>query len=307
VPEPQSLIIPQPGATRLYLVLKVKNPAANTRAVARVVTGVPALTAEVGGFDHEAKLVSAIGIGSEFWDLVSPQKRPKLLRPFKAIEAEGRSAPATGGDLFLHVISKRFDLNFELALRMRRQLGEMVEVMDEVHGFAYLDSRDTIGFIDGTENPHTDEERRAAAIIGDEDPGFAGGSYILTQHYIHNLEKWRTLSDQEQELVIGRRKADSEELPDDIKPPTAHIARVVIEENGEELAIVRNSSPYGTVSEQGLFLVAYCKTLDTLERMLSRMIGAAGDGLHDRLLEFTRAISGAYFFAPSLDTLKALA
>ncbi len=40
--------------------------------------------------------------------------------------------------------------------------------------------------------------------------------------------------------------------------------------------------------------------------MLSRMIGASGDGLHDRLMEFTCAVTGASFFVPSLDTLREL-
>ncbi len=304
--QPQSVIIPLPNPAALYQVLRVGNRAANGRAVARIAAGLPALTAEVGAIDPGAELVSAVGIGAELWDAISPNKRPRLLRPFKAISAGGRSAPATGGDLFFHIVSRRGDLNFELAMRLRRQLGAMVEVMDEVHGFAYLDSRDLTGFIDGTENPHNAEDRSAAALIGREDPSFAGGSYVLTQRYVHDLDKWRALSDREQESIIGRRKADSEELAEDVKPPTAHIARVVIVENGEELQIVRNSAPYGTTSEMGLFFAAYCKTPEIPERMLSRMIGASGDGLHDRLMEFTCAVTGASFFVPSLDTLREL-
>ena len=189
MPQPQSVIVPEPNSAALFVVLKVKNPAANAPAVARLVAQVPVLTAEVGAFDPDAKLVSAVGIGPAFWFVLSPQKRPRLLRPFKAISAQGRVAPATGGDLLLHIVSKRHDVNFELGLRLRRELGDMVEVMEEVRGFAYLDSRDLTGFIDGTENPHGDEERTAAAIIGSEDPDFAGGSYVLTQRYVHNLEK----------------------------------------------------------------------------------------------------------------------
>jgi len=81
---------------------------------------------------------------------------------------------------------------------------------------------------------------------------------------------------------------------------------VVIEENGQELQIVRHSFPYGTLSEHGVFFVAYCRTPEIPERMLSRIMGTAGDGLHGRLMEFTRAVSGASFFAPSLDMLQAL-
>jgi putative iron-dependent peroxidase len=106
--------------------------------------------------------------------------------------------------------------------------------------------------------------------------------------------------------VIGRRKPDSEELPDDVKPETSHAARSNLEVDGEELKIVRQSLPYGNTSEHGLFFIAYCRTPDIPEQMLARMMGAGGDGLKDRLMEFSRAVSGAHFFAPALPTLAAL-
>src|SRR5262249_6794869 len=159
------------------------------------------------------------------------------------------------------------------------------------------------GFIDGTENPKG-KARAGVALIGKEDPDFAGGSFVFTQRYVHDLEKFHGTPLAEQEGTIGRRKRDSKELPDKVKPPTAHISRVLTEEGGEELEIVRHSFPYGTVSEAGLFFIAYTKTLDTTEKMLARMFGSAGDGLHDHLMDFTRAVSGATFFAPSVKTLK---
>ena len=303
--QPQSGIIPQPHQNALFLILRVRDPAINGPAVARVVAGVPALVGRAGTIDPTAKLVCTVSLGPEFWDVISPGKRPLGLRPFRAIEAGGRSAPSTGGDLLFHIISKRADLNFELATRVRNRLGETVEVMDEVHGFRYLDSRDLTGFIDGTENPKG-KERAKVALIGAEDSAFAGGSYVFTQRYIHNLKKWAGVPRKDQEKVIGRRKRDSKELSEKDKPPTAHISRVVIEERGEELEIVRHSFPYGTVSESGLFFIAYSKNLDIPEKMLSRMMGITGDAMHDHLMDYTRAVSGATFFAPSLAVLRAL-
>ncbi|MBZ0253447.1 MAG: Dyp-type peroxidase, partial [Candidatus Methylomirabilis sp.] len=215
------------------------------------------------------------------------------------------SAPATGGDLLLHIHSNRPDLNFELAMRARRALGPAARVLDEVHGFRYLDARDLTGFIDGTENPKG-AERAEVALVGKEDAAFAGGSFVIAQRYVHDLAKFGKASLAEQEGTIGRRKKDSVELSDKKKPASAHIARVVIEEDGEELEIVRHSFPYGTTSEHGLFFIAYNKTLDTFEKMLRRMFGVSGDGLHDRLMDFTRAVSGGFFFAPSLETLAKL-
>ena len=307
MPRPQAGIIPEPSPCALFLLLRVGQPATDASAVAGVAAGVPGAVGRVGAMDPRAKLLCTVSFGSDFWDIVSPGRRPAGLRPFRAIEAGGRRAPSTGGDLLFHILSRRHDLNFELARRVRAALGEMVEVMDEVHGFRYLDSRDLTGFIDGTENPKGAKARAAAALVGHEDRAFAAGSYVFTQRYVHDLSTWATIPTSEQEKVIGRRKRDSRELSDRAKPPTAHISRVVIEEAGAELEIVRHSFPYGTVSEAGLFFIAYCRTLDVPEKMLSRMIGNSGDGRHDHLMDHTRAVSGATFFAPSLEDLKSLA
>ena len=301
--QPQGGILPEPTRSALFLILRVRNPAQDGGAVVRVSTRVPALAAKVAGTDRRSKLVCTVGVGSQFWDVISPAKRPKSLRPFKAIDTR---APNTGGDMLLHIVSQRPDLNFELAMRIMNQLGETVDVMDEVHGFRYLDTRDLTGFIDGTENPKG-KQRAVVALIGKEDPDFAGGSYVFTQRYVHDLKKWATVPLMEQEGAVGRRKKDSKQLSDKVKPPTAHISRVVIEEHGEELQIVRHSFPYGTVAEAGLFFIAYTRDLAIPEKMLSRMFGTSGDGLHDHLMDFTRAVSGATFFAPSLKVLNALA
>jgi putative iron-dependent peroxidase len=302
---PQAGILPEPREHAWFLILTVRDAAAAGPAVAKMLAGVPALTDQVAARDPRAKLTCTVAIGAELWSVISPGRRPRGLRPFAAIDAEGRRAPNTGGDVLLHLISKRPDLNFELARHIRGALGDRVTVMDEVHGFRYLDNRDLTGFIDGTENPKG-KARAAVALIGDEDPAFAGGSYVFTQRYVHDLARWASIALKEQEGAIGRRKRDSKELADSVKPPTAHIARVVIEENGAELEIVRHSFPYGTVSEAGLFFIAYTRDLGITEKMLRRMMGTSGDGLHDHLMDFTRAVSGATFFAPSLKLLKSL-
>lgn len=305
MPDPQSAILPEPRESALFLVLGVRDAVAQCQSVAHVLARTPSLTEELAALDPRAQLVSAVGIGSDFWNLVSPRRRPAGLRAFRSVAADGRVAPATGGDILFHIVSGRHDLNFELGAKLIRELGAAVEVREEVHGFRYLDSRDLTGFIDGTENPKG-AERAEVALIGGEDRDFAAASFVFTQRYVHDLRKWMALDTRDQERAIGRSKRDSEDLGD-AKPPTAHISRVTIEEDGKELKIVRHSFPYGTVSEAGLFFIAYCRSLDIPERMLSRMFGTAGDGMHDRLMEFTTPVSGATFFAPSLTVLKSLA
>ena len=303
---PQSAILPEPSQSALFAILRAPERARDAARLAAVAAGIPARTAKLARSAPAARLVSAVSFGPELWDAISPGSRPQAFRAFRPIEAGSLRAPATGGDLLLHVVSRRHDLCFELAQQVRREIGGAAEVMDEVHGFRYLDTRDLTGFIDGTENPKGAKARGAAALIGKEDARFAGGSFAFTQRYVHDLARWNELPVAEQERAVGRRKRDSRELSDRAKPESAHISRVVIEEDGRELEIVRHSLPYGTTSEHGLFFIAYTRDLAIPERMLARMFGTAGDGIHDRLLDFTRAVSGANFFAPSLRVLRSL-
>jgi putative iron-dependent peroxidase len=135
----------------------------------------------------------------------------------------------------------------------------------------------------------------------------AGGSFVIAIKWMHNLAAFNALAERDQEGVFDRTKLASIELDDDIKPPTAHIARVVIEDdNGEELEIFRRSVPYGTVSELGLYFLAFSADISRFERMLARMYGMTGDGLSDHLMAFTRAVSGSFFFAPSVEALAAM-
>lgn len=304
VHKPQGGILPEPGAHAVFLVLDVVDRGA-ARDVGRAAAGAADRVTALARAAGRAKLAAAVSFGSDLWDRLFP-RRPAHLRPFCALQIDRRVAPATHGDVFVHLTSDRADLAFELAAALRTEMGRAVEVTEEVHAFRYRDARDLTGFVDGTENPKG-KARAPAALVGDEDAAFAGGSYVFTQRYVHDLARWNVLPVAEQEGIVGRRKKDSEELSGARKPPTAHISRVVVEEAGAELEIVRHSLPYGTTTEAGLFFVAYMRRPDIAERMLRRMMGAADDGLHDHLMDYTRAVSGAHFFAPSAPMLASLA
>jgi len=304
MPTPQPGVLLTGGVHAYFLTFTVVAGAERTalrKAIRDIHPSARALATKV----KRAKLLCTLGIGSELWDRLSPARRPAGLRPFRAVNADGRVAPSTGGDLFLQLTSDRHDLNLDLAMGLVRRLQPVATMTEEIHGFRYRDSRDLTGFIDGTENPKG-KARAAAALIGDEDRPFASGSYVAVQRYVHDLERWRGLDDREQEQIIGRTKRGSVELPKAKKPRTAHISRVVIEQDGAELQILRQSYPWGTVREAGLYFAAYTKSLDVFDVMLARMMGTTGDGLHDRLMEFSRAVTGATFFVPSLETLSSL-
>ena len=304
MPTPQPGVLPAGGAHAYFLTLTTSDGVERTaliRAIREILPTARALATR----EKRAGLLCALGIGSGLWDRLSPASRPAGLRPFRAVEANGRVAPATGGDLLVQISSGRHDLNVDLAMGLVRRLQPVAAVTEEIHGFHYRDSRDLTGFIDGTENPKG-KARAVAALIGAEDRCFAGGSYVAVQRYVHDLERWRQLDDREQERIIGRTKRSSVELSKSKKPETAHISRVVIEQEGKELQILRQSYPWGTVREAGLYFVAYTKSLDIFDLMLARMMGATSDGRHDRLMEFSRAVTGATFFAPSMETLASL-
>ncbi len=258
--------------------------------------------------DIEAGLSCVMGFGSEAWDRLFGEPRPAELHPFREIRSGDRHAVATPGDLLFHIRAKRMDLCFELAAQIMAALADAVAPVDEVHGFRYFDDRDLVGFVDGTENP------RGAAVldavfIGDEDAPFAGGSYVITQKYLHDIKGWNALSTEAQERIIGRRKLTDIELSDAEKPTSAHSALTVIEENGKEIKILRDNMPFGNVTrgEFGTYFIGYSRSPRTTEQMLENMFVGRPPGNYDRLLDFSTAVSGNLFFVPSMTFLDGVA
>lgn len=294
------------GLTRaaIFLVVTLK-PDAQASACGRAVCGdVATLVRSIGSRVLDGRLCCVVGVGSAAWDRLYGAPRPKELHPF--IEITGKHhAVATPGDLLFHIRAERMDLCFELATQLMTRLGDAVAGADQVSGFGYFDSRDLIGFVDGTENP-ADDEAREAALVGAEDPGFAGGSYVITQKYLHDLQGWNAVPVAEQERIIGRGKLDNIELDDDAKPSYAHNALTNIVEDGRELKILRSNMSFGDAArgEYGTFFIGYACTPTRIEKMLRNMFIGNPPGNHDRLLDFSRAVSGNLFFAPPAGFLE---
>ncbi|MCR6631945.1 MAG: Dyp-type peroxidase [Magnetospirillum sp.] len=299
----QSAICADTGNYGLFITLAVAE--GKGMAVRRAAAKLPALTRAVADKLGEPALVSALGIGAAAWEAVVGGPKPRGLLPFEPLADGSRVAPATPADLFLHIHSPRHDANLVLAREFLRSLDGGATVIEEVMGFKHLGGRDLTGFVDGTENPEGDERPEVALVA--EGDAFAGGSFVSLQRYVHDMALWDRLPVAEQEKTVGRTKEDDEELDDEVKPPTAHIARVVIEEDGEELEVLRHSLPYGLTRECGLYFVAYCASPGPFRRMLKRMVVRDQDGHYDHLLDFTRAVTGASFFTPSENFLEGLA
>ena len=282
-------------------------PGASNRAVVRSLCGdFAALIRAVEFRDIEAGLCCVMGVGSEAWDRLFGDPRPAELHPFREIKAGSRHAVSTPGDLMFHIRAKRMDLCFEMATQIMVRLGDAVSPVDEVHGFRYFDDRDLLGFVDGTENPRG-EAVVEAALIGDEDAAFAGGSYVIVQKYLHDMDGWNALSTEAQQRIIGRSKLSDIELDESIKPTSAHSALTTITENGKELKIVRDNMPFGQVGkgEFGTYFIGYCRTPRVTEQMIENMFVGRPPGNYDRLLDFSRAVTGILFFVPSATFLDA--
>jgi putative iron-dependent peroxidase len=297
-------VISQPVTAKLtpaaiFLVVTLKPEPQHARTVRALCGDLAALLRAVGFRDLEGRLSCIMAIGSDAWDRVFEQPRPADLHPFREIKGV-HHAVATPGDLLFHIRATRMDLCFELAAQIMAKLGDAVASSDEVKGFKYFDDRDLIGFVDGTENP-VDQDALDATLIGDEDPDFAGGSYVIVQKYLHNLPSWNKVPVEEQERIVGRTKLSDIELDDAVKPSYAHNALTSIVENGEELEIVRANMPFGDTGkgEFGTYFIGYARSPHRIEQMLINMFVGRPPGNYDRLLDHSRPVTGTLFFVPS--------
>jgi putative iron-dependent peroxidase len=302
---PDALIaLAQPVAAPLtraaiFLVVTVK-PGSDSRAAVRsFCADLAKLTRAVETRDLEAGLSCIMGIGSEAWDRLFGAPRPALLHPFREIRAGERHAVSTPGDFLFHIRAKRMDLCFELATQIMARIGDAVSPADEVHGFHYFDDRDLIGFVDGTENPRG-QAAVDAVLVSEEDAPFAGGSYVIVQKYLHDLKGWEGLPTEAQERIIGRKKLSDVELDDAVKPSSAHNALTTIVEDGKEVKILRDNMSFGRPghSEFGTYFIGYSRSPRTIELMLENMFIGRPPGNYDRLLDFSRAVTGNLFFVP---------
>jgi porphyrinogen peroxidase len=304
-PTPQPLLSPLTAAA-IFVVLTI-NPGGED-VVRDLLDDLTGLERSVGFRLPEGKLDVVAGIGSAAWDRLFAGPRPAELHPFRPVSGAKHHAPATPGDLLFHVKASQMGLCFEFVTQVMARLTGSVTVRDEVHGFRYFDERDLIGFVDGTENP-SGSAAEFAALIGDEDQDFTGGSYVIIQKYRHDLVAWNKLPVEEQEKVIGRSKLADIEMPDDVKPSNSHVAlNTIYDPDGTQRQILRANMPFGTPSqaEFGTYYIAYAATPAITEQMLSNMFIGNPPGNYDRILDFSTAVTGCLFFVPPADFLDNL-
>lgn len=249
--------------------------------------------------DLDANLSVSIGFSAHAWPILFPtQPVPMELHTFPEMRNGDRLFPSTAGDIFVMIKSERMDLNFQAAKYIRGAFLEFAELTEDIQGYKYLDNRDMIDFVDGTENPKGDE-RTEAVLVNNDIELHQGGSYLHVQRYVDRQGLWDQQTTIYQEQVVGRTKMDNIELSDDVKPAWAHNAKSKVEIDGEEIKMLRQNRPYGNAMEHGTMFVGFAATPSVIETSMGQMITADENGHYDRLLDFVEAKTGCLFFMPS--------
>jgi putative iron-dependent peroxidase len=243
-----------------------------------------------------------MGIGYDAWlRLQLPAPLPKEFVNFIPVVGGKHTAVSSKRDLHFHIRADNTSICYDMASAISDILDPVAISTEEIHGFRYWDSRSILGFVDGTENPQG-QDREFFGMVGDDDPGYKGGSYLFVQKYIHNLTAWKGLSTEQQEKVIGRYKSNDIEMADDVKPSNSHIALANV---GDELKIVRDNMPFGNMStnEMGTYFIAYASTFSTVQKMLNNMFIGDPEGNYDRILDFSTAKTGSLYFVPTFNMI----
>lgn len=297
----QTVIAP-PSRAGMFIVMTVKDGSEDV--VLNFLSNFSSLNRAVG-FRVDDKLGSIVGVGSKLWDRLFPTlPRPKHLREFQAVNGPKHVAPATPGDMLIHLKAPHIDICFEMAKQISLALQGHVDYQFELHAFKFFDERDFLGFVDGSQNPEG-EDATAAVLIEDDDPAYVGGSYVVVQKYLHDMASWDSLSVEEQEKVIGRTKLDDIQLED--LPINSHVnANTIVLPDGTQKEILRENMPFGNVSENeyGTFYIAYSNDPAVQEIMLHRMFIGDPPGNTDRILDFSTAVTGSMFFVPPIGFLN---
>ena len=307
--EPQRVDAPLTSSAT-FLVLSVSSPSA-IKTIRSTLSGLSGLIKNVAIRDLSASFACTVGIGSAVWDEVTAGlPRPKELHPFVEVRGKTHTAVSTPGDLLFHIRAERRDLCFEFERQLMDSLGDAVDVVDSTVGFRYFDVRDLLGFVDGTANPVGNDVDDSVLVTSSDDENGVGGSYVVVQKYLHDMAGWKGLSTEKQESIIGRTKWDNvelDDLPDDVQKPHKQLATVEDAE-GVEHDILRDNMPFGSPSsgEYGTYFIGYSRKLWVTEKMLERMFIGDPPGLHDRILNYSRAATGCTFFVPNASVLEGL-
>lgn len=300
--QPQKGVCAEPNLHAQYLLLNVVDDESDVirEKLARV----------LDIFEHyenehfEAMITGVVAVGAGYWSELYPGLIPEALTPFPQMQCEDRSAPDTTTDLFIQIRADRLDICHAIGIEIMGLLHLHVELVEQVRGFRYLDGRDLNGYIYGADNPRG-MKRREVAVVSDEAPEFAGGSYLHVQRYRHDLRRWNTLSARQKEQVMGLTQEHN--LPSAEQSDSSHCVRASTNDPQSDLpSLVKQGMPYGDLNEQGLVFVSCAASSQPFKAMLHSQIYGNSEGDYDRWLDFTSAQTGGAYFAPSVPFIRKL-
>jgi porphyrinogen peroxidase len=305
--EPQSIDAPL-SAAAAFLVLVVKDDDASIATAQSVIASTGDLIKDIRIRTGGGLFTCNVGISHRAWGPLTAKPLPKELAPFREFHGAKHSAVSTAGDLLYHIRAESMGIVIEFEKILLEAFGNAVEVVDDVAGFRYFDGRDLLEFVDGTANPDG-LDLAVATIVAEEDPAYAGGSYVVIQKYLHDMAAWRAQCVQTQETIIGRTKFDNVELPDAEEGQKSHKTLCTIEDAEGEHDILRDNMSFAAPgrNEYGTYFIGYSRHLWVIEKMLERMFIGDPPPLHDRILDFSKAVTGVTFFAPARKFLSNLA
>jgi len=212
--------------------------------------------------------------------------------------------PSTTGEIFFHIkadtSTQRFILSDQIRTTMLQEVISKSLTYTEDLGFTFKPNpsstvgSDLSGFEDGTMNPQSKDDRSRAAVLQN------GDSFQMTQKWVHNLAKWKTFNDAQQEKMIGRSKVGSKLL--DGNKNSTHVKRVDQKSHGFQ--IVRHSTPFGDSLENGLFFIAYSIDLTRFSTLLIDMDKLDSEGSRDAIIDnLTTPVTGTYWWVPCSDVI----
>lgn len=247
-----------------------------------------------------------VAFGKRLWHHLDSKADSLTFDDFATLSGPfGHTAPATQHDLLIWLYDNEVDNVFDAMQQCQIQLAEVAILALECPGFRYKDNRDLTGFVDGSANPK-DLAAKAEAALLPSTHSHAGGSFVLTQKWVHDLSEFAKMPTQMQEKVIGRTKPDSIELEGDDMPENSHVSRTDVKVDNVAMKLYRRSVPFGNANEKGLYFLGFACEQQRFQIQLERMFGLTDDGIYDKLIDFSKAVNSAYWFAPSQPQLEAL-
>lgn len=298
--QPQKGICAEPNLHAQYILLNVIDE--DTHAIRAKLARTLELFEHYDNEHYEAMVTGVVAVGVQYWPEVYPEAYPNELTPFPDMQCEDRCAPSTPCDLFIQIRADRQDICFALGFEIMDLFRMHAELVEQITAFRYLDGRDLNGFLIAPDNPRG-MKKLDIAVVGDEDANFVGGSYIHIQRFRHDLRRWHSMTERQQEQVMGVTR--EHHLESSESNSSSHYTRMkAADAEGKPVQLINQSMPFGDLHDQGIIFVSCASSANAFKTMLHSRVFGDENGDYDRLLDFMVAETGAAFFAPSIEFIK---